>query len=140
MSVQAIQAGAKQLIDVPLGVGESPVWDERRNVLLFVDITAPALFAYDPATANLQRWAMPSPIGSLGLCDDGRAIVALKSGVHFFDLATGRLDLLVAPEPDRPYNRLNDGKVGPDDMDLIMLTDDVEEAVQIIVNAENGKR
>jgi sugar lactone lactonase YvrE len=114
MHVQIIEAAATQLIDVPLGVGESPVWDDRRNLLLFVDIPAPALFAYDPATAGLRRWEMPAPIGSFGLCEDGRAIVALRTGIHFFDFSTERLELLVAPEPDRPDNRLNDGKVGPD--------------------------
>jgi uncharacterized protein (TIGR00730 family) len=40
---------------------------------------------------------------------------------------------------------LVDGKVSPEDMDLIMLTDDVEEAVRLIVDAdaalaENGTR
>jgi sugar lactone lactonase YvrE len=95
-------------------VGESPVWDDRRNLLLFEDINAPALFAYDPASGRLQRWDMPAAVGSFGLCEDGRAIVALRTGVHFFDFATGQLEFFVHPEPDKPTNRLNDGKVGPD--------------------------
>jgi sugar lactone lactonase YvrE len=112
--VQTIHPATTQLIDIPLRVGESPVWDDRRGLLLFEDILAPALFAYDPASGRLQRWDMPAPVGSFGLCEDGRAIVALKTGVHFFDLATGRLEFFVHPEPDKPDNRLNDGKVGPD--------------------------
>ena len=103
-----------RLVDVPLGVGENPLWDERTGCLLFIDILAPALFRLDPATGALERFAMPAAIGSFGLCPDGRAIVALRTGVHFFDFATGKFEFFVHPEPDRPGNRLNDGKVGPD--------------------------
>jgi sugar lactone lactonase YvrE len=102
------------LIDTPLGTGEGPLWSAAEQALYFVDIEAPALFRFDPATRGLKRWDMPSPIGSFGLCPDGRAVVALKTGVHLFDFATGAFTFLVAPEPDRPGNRLNDGKVGPD--------------------------
>lgn len=104
----------RQLIDRPLGTGESPVWDAAGGCLFFVDIQAPALFRLDPATGALEQWAMPSAIGSFGLTVDGRAIVALKDGVHLFDFRTGRFEFVVAPEPDKPGNRLNDGKVGPD--------------------------
>jgi len=103
-----------QLIDTPLAVGESIVWDDRGNCLWFVDILAPALFRLDPVTRDLRRWDMPAAIGSFGLCADGRLIVALRTGVHFFDPRTEAFEFLVHPEPDMPGNRLNDGKVGPD--------------------------
>jgi sugar lactone lactonase YvrE len=102
------------LIDVPLGCGEGPLWDARSNSLYFVDILAPALFRFDPASGGLERWEMPSNIGSFGLCPDGRAVVALRDGVHLFDFASKKLDLLVNPEPGLDGNRLNDGKIGPD--------------------------
>jgi sugar lactone lactonase YvrE len=57
---------------------------------------------------------MPSAIGSLGLREGGGAVVALKNGFHLFDFESGSLTFIVDPEPDRPDNRLNDGKVGPD--------------------------
>lgn len=102
------------VIDIALGIGESPLWDDRRHALWFVDILAPAIFLLDPAGGTPARFAMPDLVTSLGLCNDGRLIVALRSGVHLFDPAGGALDFLVHPEPDRPMNRLNDGKVGPD--------------------------
>ncbi|MFV3015588.1 SMP-30/gluconolactonase/LRE family protein [Pseudomonas sp. KHB2.9] len=100
--------------DKPLKVGESPVWDDARGVLWFVDIDAPALFSLDPATRDLKCFDMPSPIGCIGLTHDNRIIAGLKSGVHLFNPQNGELQFLVNPEPDRPNNRLNDGKVGPD--------------------------
>lgn len=102
------------LIDFDLGIGESPVWDEARLVLWFVDILAPAVIEFDPVSRAITTHPMPAAVGSLGLCRDGRLIVALRTGVHFYDPASRKLEFLVHPEPDRPMNRLNDGKVGPD--------------------------
>jgi sugar lactone lactonase YvrE len=104
----------RRCIDFPLGVGESPVWDDATGSLFFVDIAAPALFRLHPGGGRVERWEMPEAIGSIGLCPDGRVVAGLRSGVFLFDLATGRLELVARPEPDRPGNRLNDGKVGPD--------------------------
>ncbi|MBI1243844.1 MAG: SMP-30/gluconolactonase/LRE family protein [Alphaproteobacteria bacterium] len=104
----------ESLVDFPLGTGEGPCWDSVNGMLYFIDIPAPALFRLDPKTRRIDRFEMPSTIGSFGLAADGRAIVALRSGVHMFDFASGRFEFVVNPEPDKPANRLNDGKVGPD--------------------------
>lgn len=104
----------ESLVDFPLGTGEGPCWDPTCGMLYFIDIPAPALFRLDPRTRRVDRFEMPETIGSFGLAADGRAIVALRNGVHMFDFATGRFEFVVDPEPDRPANRLNDGKVGPD--------------------------
>lgn len=102
------------LLDHDLQLGEGPTWDAREQALWFVDILAPALYRLDTASHTVRRWTMPSSIGSFGLAHDGRLVVALRDGVYWFDPQTEALSLLVAPEPDRPTNRLNDGKVGPD--------------------------
>jgi sugar lactone lactonase YvrE len=112
--MQIVRPATVQLIDTPLRVGENPLWDDRSGRLLFADIPAPALYAYDPETGGVERWEMPATLGSFGLCADGRALLALRTGLHFFDFATGKLEFFVHPEPDKPTNRLNDGKVGPD--------------------------
>ncbi len=108
------QPETRLLIDVPLGVGEGAFWHVQEQALYFVDIMAPALFRYDPLTEKLSRWDMPSAIGSFGIGLDGRAIVALKHGIHFFDFGTGTFEFIVHPEAHLPGNRYNDGKVAPD--------------------------
>jgi sugar lactone lactonase YvrE len=95
-------------------VGESPVWDAAARRLYWVDIPACLIHALDVDDGRTTTWTMPSAIGSLGLCRDGRLVVALQHGVHVFDPATGGLQFLVDPEQGRPNQRLNDGKVGPD--------------------------
>ena len=101
-------------IETPLKLGESLYWAAEEQALYFVDILAPCLYRLDTVSRALQHWAMPSEIGSFGMGTDGRIAVALRDGVYWFDPKSEKLDLLVRPEPDRPMNRLNDGKVGPD--------------------------
>ena len=112
--VDRSDAKFETLIDFRLGIGESPVWDDRRRVLWFVDILAPAVMALDPATRLATAFPMPSHVGSVSLVNDGRLIVAMRSGVYLFEPGSNELTFLVHPEPDRTMNRLNDGKVGPD--------------------------
>ncbi|TPN81088.1 SMP-30/gluconolactonase/LRE family protein [Mesorhizobium sp. CU2] len=101
-------------IDFEMRLGESPVWDVDRQRLWFVDILAPAVYAFDPLSRETNSYPMPTPVGSIAIADRGRLVVALRTGVHLFDPASGVLEFLVHPEPDISVNRLNDGKVGPD--------------------------
>ncbi|MGP4805443.1 SMP-30/gluconolactonase/LRE family protein [Agrobacterium cavarae] len=103
----------RSLIDTPLSVGESPVWDERTGALWFVDILAPAAYRLR-ANGSLDRFDMPAAIGCLGLCENGMVLAGLQTGVHLLDPATGQLEFFCDPDGGRPDSRLNDGKVGPD--------------------------
>lgn len=107
-----------RVVDCQCQVGESLVWDDEHNQLLWADIPAGKIYAHDPASGALSHWTLPEPVGAFGLTDDGRLVVGMVSGVHLFDRASGELTFLVDPEPEqaanRPKHRLNDGKVGPD--------------------------
>lgn len=113
-NVQIISPKIQRYSVPDLRLGEGAFWHEAQQSLYFVDIKKPALFRLHLASDVVQSWEMPAAIGSFGLCKDGRAIVALRTGVFFYDFATGTLTSVAVPEPDRPTNRLNDGKVGPD--------------------------
>src|SRR5690606_37572197 len=47
------------------------------------------------------------------LCNDGRLLVATQTGIFFFDPERGAYDFFVDPEPEEPFNRLNEGKCDP---------------------------
>jgi sugar lactone lactonase YvrE len=102
------------LTDLRCGVGEGPVWDDRRMVLFFVDIAAPAVHAVRLDGSDLRRWPMPEVVGSIGLGESGRLIVALKQALAVLDPDNGRLEPLAQVPGEPETNRLNDGKVGPD--------------------------
>jgi sugar lactone lactonase YvrE len=101
---------ARCVLDARASFGECPIWHEGAQALYWIDVGAPSVNRFDPATGSNRSWPMPEPVGALALADDGRIVVALKSGVHLFDMATGTFEFVVDPEPERPANRLNDGR------------------------------
>lgn len=98
----------------PCRLGESPVWDAERQRLLWADLRHGHIYAKSEGDAAETCWTLPAPMGSFGLADDGRLVVALATGVWLFDTVTRTLDPVAELEPAHPERRLNDGKVGPD--------------------------
>jgi sugar lactone lactonase YvrE len=92
-------------------LGEGAFWDAGRGLLWWLDVPLPStLMSLDPATGAVQRWEMPEMITSLRAKKDGSGLlVACHSGISSFDYATGTLTHLLDPEPQKPYNRSNDG-------------------------------
>ena len=91
-------------------LGESPVWDDACACLYWVDIRSPAIRRLDPASGVVQTWAMPALVGSIGLTDDGRLLVALPRQIALFDPRTQALEPFVEPPPMPPEHRFNDGR------------------------------
>ena len=94
-------------------VGESLVWDERLNRLVWIDIIGRSIHRLDPLTLNHESWDMPDLVTSIGLRADGGAIVGLSKEVALWDFG-GPLRTLVAVEAEYPGTRLNEGVVAPD--------------------------
>lgn len=90
-------------------LGEGPVWDEA-GFVWWVDIKAPALHRYRLEGGEVRTWPLPERPGSAALRRRGGLILGLERGFAFFDPDTGVLEPLFDPEPQRPENRLNDGK------------------------------
>jgi sugar lactone lactonase YvrE len=104
---------AKLLFAAEDVVGESLVWDERKQRLVWVDIIGRRIQRLDPRTLAHESWDMPDLVASIGLRADGGAIVGLRKDVALWDFG-GPLRTLAAIEADLPGNRLNEGVVAPD--------------------------
>ncbi len=102
------------LLDARHQLGECPTWDERNNRLLWCDILGKSIHAMDWATNARMQWRFPSVVGSFGLTDDDRFVVALRDKVVLFDPQSGQTELLAEVETNVARTRLNDGRVGPD--------------------------
>jgi sugar lactone lactonase YvrE len=100
--------------DARCGVAESPVWDTETRQLLFCDINGKRINALSVDTGARQGWDFPEVVGSFGLCNSGRLVVAQRHHVVLFDRRSGVLTDLTPKVTEPPTNRLNDGKVGPD--------------------------
>jgi sugar lactone lactonase YvrE len=114
MVARRLNIAVRCAVDARDTVGESPVWSAREQSLYWVDILAPAIHCWHPASGTQRLWKMPVSIGSIGLRASGGLIAALRTGFHLFDTSNGRITPLIHPEPDRPFNRFNDGKSAPD--------------------------
>jgi sugar lactone lactonase YvrE len=101
------------VVDAKAQVGEGAMWDERESRLWWVDIDSRLLHRFDPATGDDVTWALPSRIGCFVFRERGGLVVALENGFSFFDPATGALEPIHDPEPDKPGNRFNDGTPDP---------------------------
>lgn len=98
--------------DVKTTLGEGPVWDVEHQRLYWIDSFDGRVLRCTEDGRELRAWDVGEKIGSMALRRNGdAAIVALQSGLHTLDLATGELGLIIDPEPGLPDNRLNDGKV-----------------------------
>lgn len=105
--------GVHEVLSAADIVGESAVWDDRNNRLVWVDIIGRRVQAFSPSTGQHDIWTISARPTSIGLCEDGRAIIGTERHICFWDWQ-GDPQPVVEVEPDLPANRLNEGVVGPD--------------------------
>jgi len=98
--------------DVKTTLGEGPLWDVEQERLYWIDSFDGRIFRATADGREIRAWDVPEKIGSMALRKDGNgAVVSLANGFFLLDFKTGELELIVDPEPDKPNNRINDGKV-----------------------------
>ncbi len=92
-------------------LGESPVWDEERQVLWWMDINGRVIHRYDPVAHSDSVTAVPRKPAAVAVRRGGGLVVATDEGFHAFDPNEGVMTPLAPdPEPDLPRNRLNDSR------------------------------
>ncbi len=91
-------------------LGESPLWDDRRQTLFWIDSKRCQVHSLVPATGGRRQWTLPQEIGSLALCDSGRLLVALEHDIGFLDIDSGGFETLAHVAHPEDRMRLNDGR------------------------------
>ena len=99
----------------PLGaeLGEGALWSPQDQAVWFVDIKAPAIHRFDPASGERATWPAPAQVGFIVPAASGGFVCGLQGGLHRFDPGGGHFTLLAPVEADQPSNRINDGFVDP---------------------------
>jgi sugar lactone lactonase YvrE len=104
---------AELLIDARCELGEGPVWDADRACLWWTDIDGRAVWRFDPATNQSERFTPPDRVGFLAIAAGGRLLLG---GAKALSVATpgagGTLaaTTLVEVERDLASTRVNDGR------------------------------
>ncbi|MHB0952230.1 MAG: SMP-30/gluconolactonase/LRE family protein [Allorhizobium sp.] len=103
----------KVLSEERLELGEGPIYDFLTERAWWFDILGKTLWEYDPANGATRSYPLPFMASVLALIDGKRQLLASDEGLFLRDVSTGALTPYTKPEPDRPGNRSNDGRVHP---------------------------
>lgn len=103
MDIQCIWEGTSIL-------GESPIWDEAKQCLYWIDIGLPILHCLNMVTTEYSSFATPSPLCSIVLCKNGDILATMGQQFVFFrqpDFAMDFIGILGVADENIV---LNDGK------------------------------
>jgi sugar lactone lactonase YvrE len=92
-------------------LGEGPVWSVADRTLWFVDIKGNRIHAFSESSGKTRSFVTPEFAAFVFPHRRGGMICGLRSGLHRFDPASGRFDLIVRVDETCLGNRLNDGYV-----------------------------
>jgi sugar lactone lactonase YvrE len=105
--------GLEPVLRIEAALGECPLWDAGAGVLWWVDILAPALNRFDPATGANTVIAMDEHIGCVARRAGGGFVAGLRSGLWLLDEAGAKTDFVVNPQGEGAPSRFNDGRADP---------------------------
>ncbi|KAK2491015.1 hypothetical protein MC885_008503, partial [Smutsia gigantea] len=90
--------------------GESPVWEEASNCLLFVDIPAKKVCRWDSLSQQVQQVTMDAPVSSVALRQSGGYVATIGTKFCALNWKDQSAVVLAAVDKDKKNNRFNDGK------------------------------
>lgn len=102
-----------ELVDpIPALVGESPIWDARRDRLIWVDVPAGLVHRADGSGRRLSSVPIGAQVGSALPGEQGDVLLATSEGLSVLE-ADDTVTTLSRALADEPDLRFNDGKTDP---------------------------
>lgn len=102
------------VLDAKADLGEGPWWDDARQELLWVDIFAGEVHAFNPRDgADKCLNNVGQPVGMVARRQTGGLVCAVRDGIGFIDDHNSSFTLALGIEADNPSNRMNDGACDP---------------------------
>ncbi len=102
-----MSAEVELVVDAKAVLGEGPAWTPGpRRRLYWVDIEGRLLHVFDPSTGQDRAIDVGARIGTVVSRAGGGVLVALESGLAFFDLEKEALTPIVDPEARPPRQPL----------------------------------
>ena len=96
--------------DIPVILGEGPIWSVERRKLLWLDIFRPSINIHDPFNGSNLTIAIEETIYAAGFAEGGGYVASLESGFAVLDDEGHIRRVLSNPNEGRAVN-FNDGRV-----------------------------
>jgi len=94
-------------------LGEGTLWIQKLNSIFFVDIKKKKIFILNIKTKKKKILKIDKEIGFISYVKKKIFILGLKSELRIVNLEKLKTVYSINIEPDKPNNRINDGKVDP---------------------------
>lgn len=111
--MSVVQASASPVLEVGALLGEGPVWDERAQDLLFVDILGERVHRFSPTTGAHSSFQTGAVVGAVVLSEDGGLLLACHDRFVHSDASGAHQVPVEGFRADGSLVRFNDGKVDP---------------------------
>lgn len=92
----------------PCTLGEGPLWHPERGQLFWFDILGRRLLSREGDKP--LEWRFDEVVSAAGWVDRETLMIASETGLHRFDIESGRHERLLPLEADNPVTRSNDGR------------------------------
>lgn len=89
-------------------LGEGPLWHPERGQLFWFDILGRRLLSREGGKP--LEWRFGEFVSAAGWIDRDTLLIASETGLHRFDIASGRHELVLPLEADNATTRSNDGR------------------------------
>ncbi|XP_054829566.1 regucalcin-like [Eublepharis macularius] len=94
-------------------LGESPLWEEKKNSLLFVDITGKKVLRWNSLTKEVQAVNVDDVVSLVALHNSGDYIITQGPRFAALNWKNKSVTTINHVDRDKANNRFNDGKVDP---------------------------
>lgn len=92
----------------PCALGEGPLWHPGRQQLFWFDILGRRLLTREGGEE--REWRFPECCSAAGWVDRDTLLIASETGLHRFDIASGKREPVLSLEADNAATRSNDGR------------------------------
>ena len=91
-------------------VGEGPLWDDRSQRLLWIDVLDGKVFNFDPITQKNAEIEIGKHVGAIALTDASEIVAAARDEIVSIDLSNSSITSVVRVINNERF-RFNDGRV-----------------------------
>lgn len=104
---------AELVVDGRAALGECPVWDDRRERLLWIDMPRGKVHTLDLSSGDDDVVAVGQPVGSISCRRTDGLVIAVRDGFGVLEHGEDRVRLIAPVEHEVPGNQMNDGACDP---------------------------